>query len=142
MSVEVKFKPANTIVADLGLNEGGRVHKFFTQTCAIHMDKYVPFDRGTLAKYKIYGFDTIAYEQPYAHYMYVGKVMGPNIPIKVNGVIVKWFSKAPKYYTGADIVYNTTKHEYAGPYWDKRMWSAEKDDVIEEVQRYVDRGGI
>ena len=25
-------------------------------------------------------------------------------------------------------------------YWDKKMWSAEKNDVIKEVQEYVNRG--
>ena len=25
-------------------------------------------------------------------------------------------------------------------YWDKHMWSAEKNDVIKEVQEYVNRG--
>ena len=66
MSVEVKFKPVNTIVADLGLNKGGRVHKFFTQTCAIHMDKYVPFDTGTLATTADEQPNAVIYEQPYA----------------------------------------------------------------------------
>ena len=137
MSQNVKLKPVSTIEAGLGIDPNGAVQLFFTQTCAHHMDKYVPFDKGTLAKYKIYGNDTIAYEQPYAHYMYVGKVMGPNIPIKVNGVIIRWFSKKPKYYTGADMVYNTSKHKEAGPYWDQRMVSAEGKDVVKEVQDYA-----
>ena len=25
-------------------------------------------------------------------------------------------------------------------YWDKKMWSADKNDVIKEVQEYVNRG--
>ena len=137
----VKLKPISVIEADLGIDPDGDVQLFFTQTCATHMDKYVPFDKGNLAKYKLYGTDTIAYEQPYAHYMYVGKVMGDNIPIKVNGIIVRWYSKAPKHYTGADIKYNTSKHDEAGAYWDKRMWSAEKDEVIKKVQDYLDKGG-
>ena len=40
---------------------------------------------------------------------------------------------------GKIIHYNTDKHEYAGPYWDKRMVSAEADDVVKEVQDYVNR---
>lgn len=139
MSQNVKLKPISTIEAGLGIDPDGAIQLFFTQTCAKEMDKYVPFDVGTLAKYKIYDNDTIAYEQPYAHYMYVGKVMGPNIPIKVNGVIIKWFSKKPKYYTGADIVYNTSRHKEAGPYWDKRMWSADKEKVIKIVQDELHR---
>ena len=34
----------------LGLEPNGKVQAFFTQTCAIHMDKYVPFDTGVLAQ--------------------------------------------------------------------------------------------
>ena len=135
------MKPVSVIEAKLKIQPNGEGHKFFTQTCAEFMDRYVPFDRGNLAKYKLYGADTIAYEQPYAHYLYVGKVMGPNIPIKVNGVIVRWFSRKPKHYTGADIVYNTSKHAEAGAYWDKRMWSAKKDEIVGIMQDYIDRGG-
>lgn len=142
MSQNVKLKPISTIIADLGLEDGGRVHKEFAQACAIHMDKYVPMQRGNLAKYKLVDNGTsIMYDQPYAHYMYVGKVMGPNIPIKVNGIVVRWFSRKPKHYTGADIDYKKNRHEYAGAYWDKRMWSAEKNEIVSEMQNYIERGG-
>lgn len=145
MSTTVKLKPISTLRIDLGLQNKGPVHAYFTKKCDEHMDKYVPFREGLLAyddkKVKV---DKIIYEAPHAHYMYEGKVMGPNIPIKENGIIVKWVSpkNKPKYYTGRDIKYNKTAgHEYAGPHWDKRMWSAEKDEIIKEVQKFVDRGG-
>ena len=76
--------------------------------------------------------------------MYEGLVMGPNIPIKESGIIVGWFSPKgkPKHYTGANIKYHKDAgHPYAGPHWDKRMWSAESDDIVQEVQNFVDRGG-
>lgn len=141
----VKMKPTSVIKARLGLNPNGRVQKFFTATCAKKMDKYVPYDEGDLADYRIEN-NLIIYEQPYAHYMYEGKVMGPNIPIKENGIIVGWFSPKgkAKYYTGKDIDYSKSKargHKFAGPYWDKRMVSAEMQDVVKEVQDYVNRGG-
>lgn len=140
MSVKTNLKPISTIKANLGIDPDGRVTKFFVATCAKKMDKYVPYRTGTLAKYKIEG-NKIIYDQPYAHYMYEGKVMGPNIPIKdKNGNIIKWWSKGPKHYTGADIDYSSSiasGHLYAGPYWDKRMWSAEKDKIIKEVNRAI-----
>ena len=130
------LNPISEIKANLGIEPNGRIEKFFTATCAKHMDKYVPYDNGILARYEIQGTNII-YKQPYAHYMYKGDVMGPNIPIKEGDIIVGWFSPKgkPKHYTGKKIKYNTSKgHDYAGPEWDKRMWSAEGKDVIREVQ--------
>lgn len=143
--MSVSLKPISTIKANLGLQPNGPVQKFFTETCARYMDNYVPFRDGNLANYYIEGDDKIVYNQPYAHYMYIGKVMGPNVPIKnEDGIITGWFSPIkPKYYTGKDIDYSQSiarGHTYAGPYWDKRMWSAEKNKIIKEVQDYINRG--
>lgn len=139
-----ELKPVSEIITTLGIEEGGEAHKFFTHTCRIHMDKYVPMANGDLAINNVREeTDRIIYASPYAHYMYEGKVMGPNIPIIENGIVVGWFSPKgkPKHYTGADIKYSTSQHSYAGKHWDKRMWSAEKDTVEKEVQDYVQRGG-
>ena len=141
----VKMQPVSVIKANLGIEPNGRVQKFFTNECAKEMDNYVPYDEGNLVDYRIEG-NNIIYEQPYAHYMYEGKVMGPNIPIKENGIIVGWFSPKgkPKHYTGKSIDYSKSKargHTEAGPYWDKRMWTAKGQDIVKRVQDYVNRGG-
>ena len=138
------LKPTSEIITGLKIEEGGEVHKYFTHTCRVHMDKYVPMDEGNLAiSNVIEKTDEIIYASPYAHYMYEGRVMGPNIPIKNEaGLVTGWFSPKgkPKHYTGADIKYNTSKHSYAGKHWDKRMWSAEKDEITKKVQEKVDGG--
>lgn len=140
----IKLKPTSQIISRLGLEKNGPAHAFLTKRCADYMDKYVPYARGGLA-YENRKIETnvIIYNSPYAHYMYKGLVMGPNVPIMENGIIVKWFSPIkPKYYTGKQLNYNTSAgHEYAGPHWDKRMWSAEKYDVIKEVEEFIKRGG-
>ena len=139
----VKIKPTSEIKARLGIEPNGRVQKYFTKRCAEHMDKYIPLDEGGLAyDNRIIEADRIIYESPYAHYMYIGKVMGPSIPIKEDGIIVGWFSPKgkPKHYTGKNIDYSKSQargHQYAGSYWDKRMWRAEKKEVIQEVQNYL-----
>lgn len=33
-----------------------------------------------------------------------------------------------------------TQRHGTGPYWDKRMVSAEMQDVIKEVQNFIDKG--
>ena len=147
MPTKVIMKPISIIKANLGIQTNGPVHAYFTKRCAEHMDNYVPLDEGELA-YDTRTIETnrIIYNAPHAHYMYEGKVMGPNIPIKKNGIIVGWCSPKdkPKHYTGMNIDYSKSKargHTQAGPYWDKRMWSAESQEVIKEVQEYVNRGG-
>ena len=121
--MKVKMKPTSVIIVKLGLNTGGDTQQFFTNTCALHMDKYVPFDTGSLAetviingkpnKTNVYG-DTIVYNQDYAKYVYYG------------------LSR-----TGKKMNYQKDKHPEAGPYWDKRMMSAEKQQVVKEVQDYI-----
>lgn len=109
----VKMQPTSVIKARLGIEPNGRVQRFFTNTCYKHMDKYVPKDEGNLRLNVDIEADKIIYESPYAHAQYVGIVHGSEV----------------KNYTTPGT----------GPYWDKRMWSAEKDDVIREVQNYIGR---
>lgn len=107
----MKLKPISEIHAQLGIEPNGPVQRFFTDTCYKHMDKYVPKDMGNLRDIVEKGANYITYQSPYAHAQYVGVV------------------------NGSPVVNYTTPG--TGPYWDKQMWSAEKDQVIEEVQRYV-----
>ena len=113
----VKLKPTSVIVARLGLEPNGRVQEFFTNTCYKHMDKYVPMDNGDLRTNVDIQPDSITYESPYARYQYYG--MRDD---------------------GTHQVQNYTTPG-TGTYWDKRMVSAEMQDVVKEVQNYVNRGG-
>ena len=112
MSISVKLKPTSTIKARLGFGYSGPVQKFFTNTCYKHMDKYVPQDSGDLRTIVDIGTNYITYESRYAHAQYVGYTKGPVVNYTTPGT---------------------------GPYWDKRMWSAEKNTVIQEVQDYINR---
>lgn len=97
-----------------------QIHNLFFKMC----DPYVPMSEGILAHTNVeITKDYVKYGQPYAHYMYMGEVYGPNIPIKEDGIIVGWFSppnkkKSP---TGRDINYDTEKHPLASKEWDKAM---------------------
>lgn len=138
--MSVELKPVGVIKARLGIQPNGRVQKFFTNTCYKAMDKYVPMDTGDLAGEVDIQTDRIIYEMNYAHYMYEGLVMGPNIPIKENGKIVGYFSPPKKHYTGKKIKYHQDKHEYAGHHWDRRMVNNEMDKVVKTVEDYIRRG--
>ena len=117
----VKMQPTSVIKARLGIEPNGRVQKFFTNTCYKHMDKYVPMSdlesKGDLRTIVSIDNNTITYESPYARYQYYG--MRDD---------------------GTHVVKNYTTPG-TGPYWDKRMVSAEMQDVVKEVQNYVNGGG-
>ena len=108
------LKPISEIKANLGLEPNGRVQKFFTNTCRNHIDKYVPKDTGMLRENVILDSDSITYQSPYAHAQYVGYTKGPVLNYTTPGT---------------------------GPYWDKRMVSAEIQDVVKECQAFINRGG-
>lgn len=113
----VKMQPVSVIKANLGIEPNGRVQKFFTETCYRHMDKYVPMDEGNLRTNVSIANNSITYESPYARYQYYG--------VREDGS-----HRVQKYTTAG-----------TGTYWDKRMVSAEIQDVVKEVQDYVNRGG-
>lgn len=106
----MKMKPISVIKANLGIEPNGRVQRFFTDVCYKRMDKYVPKDVGNLRNIVTKTARSITYESPYAHAQYVGFTKGPI-----------------RNYTTAGT----------GPYWDKRMWSAEGNDVVREVQKFA-----
>lgn len=111
----VKMQPTSVIKVNLGIEPNGKVQKFFTNTCYRYMDKYVPKDNGLLREIVTIDSNSITYEQEYAHAQYIGEV------------------------NGGKVVNYTTPG--TGPYWDKRMVSAEIQDIVKEVQDFIDKGG-
>lgn len=128
-----KIKPISTIKARLNLEPNGEVQKFLTQTCAIHMDKYVPYDNGELRTNIDIGDNYIQYNQLYAHYQYKGILYVD--PITGSSWARKDSTKVP---TNRELQYHTPG---TGNYWDKRMVSAEIDDVVAEVEKKFKFGG-
>ena len=113
--MQVKMQPTSVIKANLGIDPSGKVQKFFTNTCYRYMDKYVPKDNGILRENVTIDSNSITYEQKYAHAQYIGEV------------------------NGGKVVNYTTPG--TGPYWDERMKSADMQNVVAEVQNFVNKGG-
>ena len=112
----VKLRPVSEIKARIGIEPNGKVQRFFQQTCYRRMDKYVPQDLGNLRTIvDLSNPNYIVYESEYALYQYKG--------IREDGT---------------HKVQNYTTPE-TGPYWDKRMWTAEGQDVVREIQNYIRR---
>ena len=140
MSVEVNS--SQQIIKRLGLDPKGSVQSFATSRVAYYMDEFVPFKSGNLKNNKWVSEDMITYHSIYAHYMFEGKVMGPNVPIKNStGAVVGWFSPTKsKHYTGKDIQYHPEGTQ-RGSYWHEKMKSAYMDTIIKEVQDYIKMRG-
>lgn len=112
----MSLKPVSTIKAKLGIEPNGVMHKYFAERCKDYMNaKYVPEDTGTLIESSYIDNEcNIVYPQVYAHAQYVGIV---------NGSEVKNYTKAG-----------------TGPYWDKRMVSADMPKIINEMQEMINGG--
>lgn len=118
----LKLKPNSVIKADLGIQPGGRVQRFFQDECYKAMDRFVPRSLGSEGGNLRETVDLsdpnyIIYEMPYAKYQYYG--------IRQDGT---------------HIVMNYTTHG-TGRYWDKRMWSVKSGEIIKKVQHLIDSGG-
>ena len=107
------------IKKELGLEPNGRVQRAFQMACSKAMDRFVPMSdlesAGDLrTNVDLSNPKKIIYESPYAHAQYVGLTTGP-----------------VRNYTTAGT----------GPYWDLRMWTSRKDEVIRAVKNEIMRGG-
>ena len=100
------------------------------------MEPYVPFGLD-LANLEVTP-EYVKYNTPFAHYMYEGKVYGPNIPIIEDGIVVGWFSppgqtKTP---TGADLQYTKPR---ASAHWDQAMLAEKKEEFVHQVEEILKR---
>lgn len=113
--MSVYINSLEQIKRKLKIDDNGPAQAFMTNTCYKHMDKYVPQRDGNLRTVVDVEQNRITYESNYAEYQYYGQ--------REDG------SHKVTHYTTAGT----------GPYWDKRMKSAEMGEVVKEVQDYIRR---
>lgn len=142
MKVSVKLNPTSTIKTQLGTQDKGPAHAFFTDTCYKYMGQFVPGgDTGFLNQNVVLKKDQITYESPYAHYQYIGELYID--PKYKKGAFYSedygYWSRPgiAKENSGKSLNYHTPG---TGSQWDKRMWTSKGDQVVKEVQIYIDRG--
>lgn len=120
--MKVQIDSASEIIKKTGLDPYGPIQSFFTNECYRRMDKYVPMSdldsRGDLRTIVYIDSDSITYEVPYASYQYYG--MRADGTHRIN----------PEHYTTPGT----------GPYWDRKMMSAEKEQLIQSVKNEMKRG--
>lgn len=105
--MSVDMKPIHTIELDLGISSNGAKQRELTNTVYRYMYKYVPFSGDTgkvhLRENVAIGNDSITFKSVYAKRIYYG-----------------------------DENWNWTTPG-TGPYWDEKMLSAERGDLLKEV---------
>ena len=144
---KVKLPDAEGLLAKRNLEKGGLVQQVIDKAVIDYSIPYCPFDTGVLANSPYtaspIGSGKVVYNTPYAHYLYYGKVYGPNIPVfdDDSGVPTRWFSPKgqKKHPTGKDLQYKTDPNELAGPFWTVRMKADHMQDILKEAK---DAAGI
>lgn len=139
----VELKPVGVIKARLGIEPNGRVQRKFQSLCAQYMAKYIPGgEGGEIEKYKDMSNPTqIVYYHPGAHYQYTGilYVMDNGKGAYYSPSYGFWSKPgAKKHATNTPLNYHIPG---TGDHWDERMKSAEMDNLVEDLQNYVNRGG-
>ncbi len=119
-----------------GVDDAGKV---LATTMERIMQPYVPMSDGAaehlVQQVKIVptspGVANIIYPGPYAHYVYVGEVYGPNFEKEPGvGRSRKGKKKSP---TGREMKY--TGAPMRGKEWDKRAWQARSREVLEALAK-------
>ena len=97
--------------------------------------KYVPYKEGILQNTVNITPWQIIHTQPYAHYQYMGKVYGPNIPMFSGGAIVGFRSipKSEKHPTGKSLTY---RNPTATAHWNENVSGEEVAQIIAEFISY------
>lgn len=132
----------NGMLEAVGLQPHGRT-RIAVDTAVIELSRpYVPTVSGRLADSPYtdsnsdIGNGRIVYSGPYAHYLYVGKVYKPNIPVAFDaaGTPIAWRSPrgVPKTPSEQDLQYQN-----GGPGWVEEMKAHRMDDILR-----VARGAI
>lgn len=141
-NAQLDFDGVNTILENHGFANHGIVQKAIDNAVIRWCEDYTPADTFTLAKSPYAASDigsgVIVYPGPYAHYMYMGEVYGPNIPIfdDDSGIPTRYFSRPgdKKNPTGRSLQYKTDRNALAGSFWVERMKADHIKDIITEAK--------
>lgn len=145
--IKTEMQPIAQILKNHGLDSNGRVQLYVTNMVNRRLSRYMPFRSGALAtKLKYVASPTeIVVVAPYARYQYYGKVMVNAATGKGPALIPDVGYRFPKgsnlMVTDRDLEYDRTKNPEAGPFWDRRLMSKEKAQMVKEVQDYINRTG-
>ena len=141
-TVDITFNGALAVMQGRGLDEGGKVQRFFSSEVMRTSNPYLPFKEGALqasARVTDDG-EGIIYDTPYARYHWFGKLMVDPKTKKgafYNPLTGRFWSRpnVQKELTDRDLRYNGAPMR--GPHWVERAWIDHKDEIIKAVQEYA-----
>lgn len=146
MKISVKANVRLDIPKQLKRVRSPKLWKYAAQQWHRLYKDYVPMDQGVLYNQVLFDSNetegTITHTVPYAHYMYEGRVYGPNYPVAENDRVVGYFSQKgrPKKPTGRMLKYDQQKHSKATRKWDQAAVPTQGPKLLHELQKFVDRG--
>ena len=126
-TVNVEMNDTTTVLAERGLEPGGRVQQYIATQLAGMMDGYVPMESGVLKGSAIRNiappYEEIVYDGPYArrHFYNTG------------GVDVLGRHFRPSTFQGAP---------QRGSHWDKRAWADHSAAFLSNLQMVVNSGRL
>ena len=134
--------PTDDVLAQLGLDEGGRVQRVVNDAVIRECRPYVPASPNRALEGSVISdvdHGQVIWNTPYAHYQYMGIVYGPNIPVIQDGILMGWFSPPgrPKQPTDRELTYDTSQNKLAGSYWFERMKADRLNDILDEARKAI-----
>lgn len=132
----IKMKPVSVIEARLGLEPNGRTRRAFAEICKAHMDRYVPYRNGILrGSARVINGQDILYNTSYAHYIYEGKkyVMDNGKSAYYSPTYGFWSKPGVAKHDSGELLHYSNGFRY----WDRQMWSAEKDECLKELKNFI-----
>lgn len=114
-TIRVNLQPVTTILANRGIERGGRASLFMTSEIHRLSMPYIPFDNNPLSTTVDIQANSITYKMPYANYQWRG--------ISKNGRSLK-YQGAPK----------------RGKEWTNRAMADHKQEVANSVERFIKEG--
>lgn len=130
----LELKELDGVLAARGLCAGGKVQRFVDEEVIRACDSKVPFETGTLKNSALrasaIGSGLVVYGTPYAHYLYMGEVYGPNIPVYEAGELAGFFSPPgqAKRPTGRRLTFAGAPER--GAFWFERAMAQHGSEIV------------
>lgn len=147
-TVKVNMMPVNRIMTRIGVDRNGSVQRRVTETVNRRMTRYMPMGKQKYlaTKLKYIKSDTeIEVLGPYARYQYYGKKMvnaaTGNGPAPIPGGGYRYRKGTVLRVTDIPLKQDWGNTE-GGPFWDRRLMAEQGEDILAEIQDFVDRGEI
>lgn len=140
----LKMNPTSQIIARLGVQTGGPAQRLFCNECYRYMSQFVPGGMNSHLNQNVSlatDGSFVMYNGPDAHYLYNG-----NLYVDPKYGKGAFFSEDYGFWSRPGISKIPTERQLnyhtpgTGAHWDNLMWTSKGNEIIKNVQKFVDRG--